>query len=188
MATQGGTRRWLRKWRVHLMLAPLVLAVGLGFNAYESVTGNDDNPTKPVDVAKGQVGEYQGLSIELTKFERKRPSGFTASSFPKGSAVFVATFRGRIDDPKKAKKIFCESTIEAPDGWEWDSTTVSSPLIPENMPTTCEGKPLFGKAPRPGQWYTFAQGYAVPKERAKQQLRPTLSYYKEYPRYLRFET
>src|SRR5690606_4432712 len=101
---------WARRWRPYLMLATLILALGVSFSGYEAVTGNDDTPTSPDDVPKGGTGTYQGLSIRLTslKVEEPRPGAF-GSDAPEGAVLVIARFRGRIDDPAKAKKVFCTS-------------------------------------------------------------------------------
>lgn len=187
-------RNWARRWRPYLILAPLILVLGFAYNGYEAVTGNDDNPTSPEDVPKGQVGEYQGLSIRLTSLKVQQPAsgGVTGfSTVPKGAVVVVAKFRGRIDDPAKTKKIFCTAGIENEDGWEWETDNLGEPYVPEGTSTSCLGDKYdsnFDKVlPKPHQWYEFTYGYYVPKERARG-LRPTISYYREYPRYLRFES
>lgn len=187
----SGVRSWLRRWRPYLVLAPLILVLGFAYPAWEAVTGNDDNPTSPDDVPKGQVAHYQGLSVRLTGLQVREPQQQSLGTpAPKGAVVVVATFKGRIDDPEKAKKLFCESTVENEDGWQWKSTDLNEPYIPEGTSTRCNGETLdenFDEVkPPPHEWYEFAYGYYVPKERA-QGLRPTLSYHREYPRYLRFE-
>ena len=182
---------WWRRWRAYLVLAPLILVLGFGYNTYEAVTGNDDSATSPEDVPKGRTARYQGIRVQLTSLTTRDAKQGEFPDAPKDTVFVVAKFRGRIDDPAKAKKIHCTSTIENAAGWKWKSTDVAPPDVEDGTSSGCDGSSLdenFDSVqPPPHKWYDFAYGYVVPKERA-QELRPTLSYYKEHPRYLRFES
>lgn len=188
-------RQWARRFRGYLIVLPLALVVGFGFHGYRGWTGNDGLPHRPVDVPKGESRQLGPITVKLVGISKKQPEppGPTSlnSDVPKDAVVVVAKFRGRIDDPKAAKKIFCETGVENAAGWEWDDEYLNEPYIPKDAAKNCNGKRLDDEFkdvfPKKGEWYDFYNGYYVPKDHAKD-LMPILGHYPEYPNYLRFES
>lgn len=185
-------KEWARRFRGYLIVLPLALAIGFGYHVYRAWTGNDGVAHKPVDVQKGELRTLGPITVKLVSLSVKQPeskSSSLGSDTPQNAVVVVAKFRGRMDDPKKAKKLFCESKVENVDGWKWKSEYLSEPYFPKDSAKGCDGKRLGSDfkdiVPKKGQWYDFYYGYYVPKERAKE-LAPTLGRYQEYPDYLRF--
>lgn len=194
-------RAWTRQHRRYLIAAPLVLAVGFGWNVWRSWHGNDGVAHRPVDVPKGkqvQVGpntvEFVGLKVEQP---HKPASGFDTSNAPRNSVVVVATFRARIDDmdhylDKDDKPAFyCESRVYNDEGWIWPDISggVPAQYVSPETSKNCDGtrlsKDFKDIVPQPHTWYRFAFGYYVPKDRAHG-LRPTLEYSDDAPKFLRF--
>lgn len=182
-------RAWLRRFRVFLFVLPLALVAGFGYETYQLW---DDTP-KAVEVAKGDTAELGPATFRLVSLTKKKPAEDSVSSVPKGAVVVVAKFRARIEDRQLAKKqkfTYCDSKIQNGDGWEWDQEILSSPYVPQDASTSCDGKRLDSEFndvyPGDGEWYHFYTGYYVPKDLAHD-LRPTLSYSKKLPDYLLFE-
>lgn len=189
-------RQWARRFRGYLIVLPLALVVGFGFHGFNAYTGNNTLALRAVDVPKGEKAKLGPMTVQLVSLSVKQPQPPDDGSFnpdiPKRAVVVVAHFRGRIDDAKVAKddKLFCEAKIENGDEWEWKSELLSEPYVPDNVAKGCDGTHYDAKSnkvePEQGEWYDFYHGSYVPKDRAKD-LRPTLSWFREHPRYLRFE-
>jgi hypothetical protein len=196
-------RAWARQYRRYLIAAPLVLAVGFGWNVWDSWHGNDGIAHRADDVPKGKQVRFGPNTVEFVGLKVGRPhkssSGFDSSTVPRNAVVVVATFRARIDDVKgyldKDGKpaLYCESRIYNDEGWIWPDISGGVPdqYVPPNTPKNCDGttlnKDFKDIVPKPHTWYRFAFGYYVPKDRAHG-LRPTLESYKESPRFLRFSS
>lgn len=184
-------RQWVKEHRRFLVAAPFAVIVGFAWPSYHGWDGKNGNPTHAVDVAEGEVGHYMGADFKLKRLRVEEPKTPTAEeSAPQDAVVVVATFRGRMPDRKTQKDLYCSFTAQNADGWEWDSATSVDDYVPEHTSTNCNGQALNDQFkevyPKPGEWFDFAVGFTVPKSRAVG-LRPTLSYYKQYPDYLRFE-
>ncbi|MBO0829132.1 MAG: hypothetical protein J2P24_15270 [Streptosporangiales bacterium] len=190
-------RAWIRQFRRYLIAAPLVLAVGFGWNVWYAWHGNDSVAHRPVDVPKGKRVQLGPDTVQLAGLRVERPrksSSFdTSTPPPRGAVVVVATFRARIDDVKGYSKFYCDSSVQNADGWIWPAMSGGVPdqYVPPQTPKACDGKTLNKDfkdvVPKPHTWYRFAYGYYVPGSRAHG-LRPTLEFYKEDPHYLRFSS
>ncbi|MQA77302.1 MAG: hypothetical protein GEV10_02285 [Streptosporangiales bacterium] len=189
-------RQWFRRFRVYVILAPLTLALGFGYNGYEAWTGNDGVAHRAEDVPKGEWVTLGPTTVRLMAMTQRQPSSDpdATAEVPIDSVVVIARFQAKVNDVKKLtseKKIFgCDSTVENGDGWTWDSETLlGKPYVADTVSQTCSGKTMTkdfkDKFPKQGDTFEYVYAYFVPKERAKE-LRPTLAWYPEYPRYYRF--
>lgn len=190
-------RAWAHQFRRYLIAAPLVLALGFGWNVWDGWHGNDGSAHRAKDVPKGKPVRWGPNTVEFVGLKVEQPhkssSGFDTSTAPRNAVVVVASFRARIDDVKGYKKFYCDSKVQNDDGWIWPAISGGVPdqYVPPNTPKNCDGKTLNKDfkdvVPEPHTWYRFAFGYYVPKSRAHG-LRPTLEFYKENPTYLRFSS
>lgn len=188
-------RAWAYQFRRYLIAAPLVLAVGFGWNVWNAWHGNDNSAHRAHDVPAGKPVRWGPNTFQLVSVKVERPhkssSGFDPDPAPRGAVMVVATFRGRIDDVKGYKKLYCDSRVQNDQGWWWPALSSGIPdqYVPPHTAHFCDGKTLDKNfkdvVPAPHTWYTFAYGYYVPKSRAKG-LRPTLEVSTQYPSFLRF--
>lgn len=186
---------WVRRFRGYLIVFPLALAVGFGYHVYRAYTGNDAVAHRPVDVRKGEERTFGPITVKLVDLAIKQPQQPKPGSYslnkdaPQNAVVVVAKFRGRLDNPKKRKKLYCDVNIENGDGWEWKSERLSEPYIPKDAAKSCDGTRLDANfkdiVPRKGEWYDFYYSFFVPKNRTDG-LAPTFSRYQDAPDYLRF--
>ncbi|MQA77303.1 MAG: hypothetical protein GEV10_02290 [Streptosporangiales bacterium] len=185
-------RQWFRRFRVYVILAPLTLALGFGYNGYDAWVGNDGVAHRAEDVPKGEWVTLGPTTVRLVSMTVKQST--SDSELPKNSVVAIARFRAKVDDVKKLtsqKKIFgCDSTVESGEGWVWESTYgIREPYVAEAVSQTCSGRTMTkdfkDKFPKQGETFEYVHAYYVPKERAKE-LRPTLAWYPDFPRYYRF--
>lgn len=186
-------RHWLREFRRYLIAAPLVLAVGFGWNVYHARHGIIRATRSAIDVPRGEPVRYGPATFELVGVRSAHPNRSTSvgQEVPRGAVVVVALFRGRIDDPNDARHLYCDAAVENDQGWRWDAED-GGPVEayaprPYWGPIGCDGSTTNDDGdevrPAPHSWYRFAYVYYVPSSRA-QGLRPTLQY--DNPRYLRF--
>jgi hypothetical protein len=190
-------RDWARQYRRYLIAAPLVLAIGFGWNVWQAWHGNDGSAHRAHDVPKGKQVQFGPDTVELVSLKVEQPhkssDGFDTSTAPRNAVVVVASFRARIDDVRGYSKFYCDSRVQNSDGWFWPAISGGVPdqYVQPNTPKNCDGKTLDKNfkdvVPEPHTWYRFAFGYYVPKSRAHG-LRPTLEFYKEDPQYLRFSS
>lgn len=186
-------RGWLRRWRVYLIVLPVVLLFGIGTDIARAV--ESWNGIQPLEVAQGKVGKYDGFSFQVTDVtvQESIPGASLIGAAPSADAVpVVAKFRGRIDDPRKAGKVYCRSFVQNGDDLEWKAG-MGSGFQAEDFLRSCDQAQSLkdaGKRPKPHEWYEVEQQYWVPRHLATD-LQLVIRFQSQKllfqsPRYLRF--